>query len=137
MTAEELNAALQSSGFIRQQGVQLAGCDAAAGSLTLRLPFHAGLERSDGSGQFHGGPIAALIDTAACFAVVMQIDGPAPTINLRTDYLRPAVSEALIARAVVRRTGRTVAVVDVDVEDAGGALVAIGRGSFATAGTAR
>src|SRR4051812_1962301 len=109
-----------SSGFVRLTGMQIGSADAAASSLTLHLPFSQAVERTDGSGQFHGGAIASLIDTAACFAVVMVTDAPAPTMNLRTDYLRPAMTDALTARASVRRAGRTVAVVDVDVADASG-----------------
>ncbi len=36
----------------------------------------------------------------------------------------------LAATATVRRAGRTVAVVDIDVHDAEGRLVAIGRGCY-------
>jgi acyl-coenzyme A thioesterase PaaI-like protein len=40
------------------------------------------------------------------------------------------VGEAVIARARVRRQGRTVAVVDIELEDDKGRLVALGRGSY-------
>ncbi len=53
-----------------------------------------------------------------------------PTINFRTDYLRPAVNTGLRAVARVRRAGRTVGVVDVDVYDDRDKLVAVGRGTF-------
>ena len=56
-----------------------------------------------------------------------------PTMNLRIDYLRPAVGSDLVATAVVRRAGRTAAVCDVDVHDDQGRLVAVGRGTWATA----
>ncbi|MGA8195169.1 MAG: hotdog domain-containing protein [Acetobacteraceae bacterium] len=48
------------------------------------------------------------------------------------DYLRPAVNTALTATARVRRAGRSVGVVDVDVSDAKGNPVAIGRASYST-----
>ena len=53
-----------------------------------------------------------------------------PTVNFRTDYLRPAINTSLTAVATVRRVGRTVGVVDVDVYNDGEALVAVGRGTF-------
>jgi len=53
-----------------------------------------------------------------------------PTINFRTDYLRPAIKTSLTAIAQVRRVGRTVGVVDVDVVNDEGKLVAVGRGTF-------
>jgi uncharacterized protein (TIGR00369 family) len=55
-----------------------------------------------------------------------------PTINFRVDYLRPAMTARLTATATVRRAGRTVAIVDIDVEDGEGRLVAVGRGCYAT-----
>jgi uncharacterized protein (TIGR00369 family) len=53
-----------------------------------------------------------------------------PTINLRIDYLKPAVGSLLTGTARVRRTGRTVALVDVDVHDERQSLVAVGRGTY-------
>ena len=53
-----------------------------------------------------------------------------PTISFRADYLRPAVNTDLVATAVVRRAGKAVGVVDVDVVDNESRLVAVGRGTF-------
>jgi uncharacterized protein (TIGR00369 family) len=58
------------------------------------------------------------------------VGGGVPTINFRTDFLRPASGEGLSATATVRRAGRTVGVVGVDVHDGDGRLVAIGRGCY-------
>ena len=90
------------------------------------------LERRPGTRQFHGGPIAAFIDITGDFAIGMLVGGGVPTINLRTDYLRPAIGDALTAVARVRRTGKTAAVVDIDVADDQGKLVAIGRGAYSS-----
>ena len=49
------------------------------------------LERRPGTRQFHGGPIAAFIDIVGDFAIGMLVGGGVPTINLRIDYLRPAI----------------------------------------------
>jgi len=59
---------------------------------------------------------------------------PLPTVNFRVDYLRPAIGTALVVTAKVRRNGRLVGVVDVDVENEAGQLVAVGRATYATAG---
>jgi uncharacterized protein (TIGR00369 family) len=88
------------------------------------------LERRLGGGQFHGGPIAAFIDTVGDYAIGMALGGGVPTINLRIDYLRPAVGSVLTGTARVRRAGRTVALVDVDVYDEQQALIAVGRGTY-------
>jgi uncharacterized protein (TIGR00369 family) len=39
-------------------------------------------------------------------------------MNIRIDYLKPAMGPELVATARVRRLGRSVAVADVDVTDA-------------------
>lgn len=102
------------------------------GEVTGRMRLSGASERREGSNQFHGGPIAAFIDTIADLAVGFAVGGGVPTINLRIDYLKPAMGPALTARARVRRLGRSVAVADVDVFDEKGGLVAIGRGTFGT-----
>lgn len=58
--------------------------------------------------------------------------GGVPTINIRIDSLRPAVGKAITGTARVRRSGRTVTVVGIDVHDEGNALVAIGRGTYSS-----
>ena len=90
------------------------------------------LSGAPGTRQFHGGPIAALIDIVGDFAIGMLVGGGVPTMNFRTDYLRPAIGEALIATARVRRAGKTVAIVDIEVFDDEKRLVALGRGTYAS-----
>jgi len=113
--------------------VQLENIDDALDQLTLRLPFSAAIERSPGAGQHHGGVIASLIDIAGDFALFWLLGHGVPTINFRTDFLRPASNTDLLARAVVRRLGRTIAVCDVDVLSEEAKLIAVGRGTYATA----
>ena len=74
-----------------------------------------------------------LIDTAGDYALVMLLGRPLPTVNFRVDYLRPAIDTALVVTATVRRSGRLVGVVDVDVANEAGQLLAIGRATYATA----
>jgi uncharacterized protein (TIGR00369 family) len=105
--------------------------DPVAGTITITMPMRPEFERQAGSGQFHGGPIAALIDTVGDFAVVMAVGGLIPTVNFRVDYLRPATGPYLIGKALIRRVGRTVGVIDIDVMDDKGRLTAVGRGTYA------
>jgi uncharacterized protein (TIGR00369 family) len=84
--------------------------------------------------QWHGGPLAAVIDTVGDFAVGMLVGRGLPTINFRVDYLRPAIGTHLKAVAKARRVGKTVGVADVDLFNDQGVLVAIGRASYATLG---
>jgi uncharacterized protein (TIGR00369 family) len=102
--------------------------DLEAQSLVIRMAMRPELERLPESRQFHGGPIAALIDTAGDYAMALAVGGGVPTIDFRTDYLRPAIDTDQIATARVRRAGRTIGVVDVEVHDQAGRLEAVGRG---------
>jgi len=90
------------------------------------------VERATGSGQYHGGVIASLIDIAGDYALIAVLGHGVPTINFRVDYLRPATNTDLIAQARVRRAGRTIGVVDIDVIDDDGRLIALGRGCYST-----
>ena len=66
------------------------------------------------------------------FAVALMLEGTVPTINFRVDFLRPSTGPYLVARASVRRQGRTVSVVDIDVLDDQGRLTAVGRGCYSS-----
>jgi uncharacterized protein (TIGR00369 family) len=128
----EIQAMLGRSAFIRFLDLQVVGLDATREELVLRMPMRPELERGPGSGQFHGGPIAAFVDVVGDYVLAMLLGAGVPTINFRVDFLRPAVSTALVGTGRLRRAGRTVGVVDVDVHDAEGRLVAVGRGCYST-----
>jgi uncharacterized protein (TIGR00369 family) len=76
---------------------------------------------------------SAIIDTVGDYALVMLLVRPVPTVNFCIDYLRPAINTALTITGRVRRSGRLVGVVDIDVVNEAGQLVAIGRATYATA----
>ncbi len=130
MTIEALQSYMDVSPFIHASGMVITRIDPAEESLQVTMALKPEFERGAGTGQFHGGPIAALIDTAGCFAMIMVLGHGVPTVNFRTDYLRPAINTSLHATATVRRVGRTVGVVDVDVVNDEGKLIAVGRGTF-------
>lgn len=127
----DLEAIFQRSSFIRHMNLEVLEMSYDASRLTVRMPIRPEYERGAvGSRQFHGGAITALIDVAGDFALGMQLGGGVPTMNLRVDFLRPGIGAYLDAVAVVRRTGRTSAVVDIDVLSEDGKLVALGRGTY-------
>ncbi|MCW5774766.1 MAG: PaaI family thioesterase [Rhodospirillaceae bacterium] len=130
-TLSDIQAFLDSSPFNRFLGLKVEHLDAEKGEIAMRMPMRPELERGGPvSGQFHGGPVAALIDTVGDFAVAIMVGGGVPTINFRVDYLRPSTGAALVGKAIVRRVGRTVGVVDVDVFDEQNRLTAVGRGCY-------
>ncbi|HUC64623.1 MAG TPA: PaaI family thioesterase [Stellaceae bacterium] len=132
LSKEQLQQGLARSSFIAFMGLEVLEADPARQEVSMRMAMRPEFERGPGTKQWHGGPIAALIDTVGDYALVMLLRRPLPTINFRVDYLRPAIDTALTATARVRRAGKSVGVVDVDVFDDKRNLVAIGRATYST-----
>jgi uncharacterized protein (TIGR00369 family) len=130
LSVEQVQAIFDASPFLGFLQLRAVALDHDAGTLTVTMPMRPELERRIGTAQFHGGPIAAFIDIVGDFAVGMTVGGGVPTINLRIDYLKPAVGTLLTGIARVRRMGRTVALVDVDVHDEKQSVIAVGRGTY-------
>jgi uncharacterized protein (TIGR00369 family) len=133
LSREELQERLAHSAFIASLNLTVLTADAQNQQVVMRAAMRPEFERGRGTGQWHGGPIAAIIDTVGDYALVMLLGRPLPTVNFRVDYIRPAIDTALIVTATVRRSGRLVGVVDVDVANEAGQLLAIGRATYATA----
>ena len=129
---ERLHALLQSSPFQRLFDLSCARLDREAGELEIRMRYTPSVERAAGTRQYHGGAIASLIDIAGDYALWVVLGHGVPTINFRVDFLRPASATDLRAIARIRRAGRSVGVVDIDVLDDQSRLVAIGRGTYGT-----
>ncbi|MCC6305149.1 MAG: PaaI family thioesterase [Rhodobacteraceae bacterium] len=114
--------------FNRWLGLTALSADPGEG-VSVELPFRRELGHSPSEPVFHGGVVASLIDAAGFAAVAIGHDGATPTVSLHVDYLAPASGDRIIANARIRRAGRLLARVDIDVL-AAGRLVAIGRGVF-------
>jgi len=112
--------------------LRLLSTDDTRRMLEIEMPFVDAVERIPDGGQYHGGVIASLIDIAGDFALIWALGFGVPTINFRADYLRPAVKTSLCARAKIRKIGRSVGVVDIDVLDDQQRVIAIGRGCYGT-----
>jgi uncharacterized protein (TIGR00369 family) len=132
LNREQLQEQLLRSPFHTFLNPEVQSADWDKQELVVQVKMRPECERIAGTGQWHGGPIAAAIDIAGDYALAMLIGNPLPTIHLSVDYLRPATgSLTLVAR--VRRRGKTVWVVDVEVLNESGALLAVGRASYSTA----
>ena len=132
LSVVEVQAIFDRSPFIAWLGLRVVSLDHDRQEISVRMAMRPEFERRPGTRQFHGGPIAAFIDVTGDFAVGMTAGGGVPTMNFRTDFLRPAIGEALTAVARVRRAGRTTAIVDIEVVDDAERLVALGRGTYAS-----
>jgi uncharacterized protein (TIGR00369 family) len=81
----------------------------------------------------HGGVLSALIDTAggaAAWSTLLALEDAVSTVDLRVDYLEPAVlGEDLRAEARLRRKGNRVCHVQVEVTQ-GGSAISTGVGVY-------
>jgi uncharacterized protein (TIGR00369 family) len=81
----------------------------------------------------HGGILAAIVDTAADYALAAELGRPFPTIDLRVDYHKAAMPGDLTAKARIIRIGSQYSTAEAYVYDKDGGLVASGRGTYLTA----
>jgi uncharacterized protein (TIGR00369 family) len=90
-------------------------------SASVALPLRD--ELFQGQARVHGGVIAALADTSAIWLLLRGLlpERTATSIEFKLNFVRPAVAGRgeLLAVARLVRAGRTVALVDVDVLQAG------------------
>ena len=121
---------VEHSPFHRLLGLELVR--AQDGDVEMRLPWREEFRRADDSEWYHGGIISALVDIAGDYAIASRLGRWVATIDLRVDYLRPALQGELTALARAVKVGRTVGVADVELRDAQGAVVAIGRCAYST-----
>jgi uncharacterized protein (TIGR00369 family) len=116
--------------FLRPQAVSV---DAENSIVEIRLPFRPEFQRVPDKPEYHGGVIAGLIDLTAHAATAVRIGKMAPNIDLRIDYVRGATATDLHAKGTLRKAGRTLALVDVEITDDQGRMIAVGRGVLSTA----
>ncbi|MFN4089763.1 MAG: PaaI family thioesterase [Alphaproteobacteria bacterium] len=81
-------------------------------------------------GFVHGGILAALVDTAADFALAAKLGRPYPTVDMRVDYHRGAGPGDLTAKGRVIRAGGTFSTAEASIHDRDGTLLASGRGVY-------
>lgn len=95
---------------------------------TLRLPFSPALT-NDGR-AYHGGAVAALMDTAGAAAVWAGHDfdkgARAATVSLTVNYTGAGRDEDLLAHAVCVKRGRDLAFSEIRVTDTTGRPIATG-----------
>lgn len=143
MTAEGLSAKEQrlspdelrriEEAFARVPYARLIGIEVGRlerGAATLHLPVRDELKQN--LGVVHGGATASLIDTASAFAILtlLKPGETTTTIDLTIHYLRPLTAGRATAHAVVRRAGRRVLTVSVDVLDEAQNLAATATTSY-------
>lgn len=113
-------------------GAELIG--GGNGAAEIRIPITAQLAQQHGF--VHGGVISFAADNALTFAGGSVLGPAVVTSEFKINYLRPAVGDALVARARVIHHGRRQAVcvceVFVSEDDGAEALCALAQGTIAT-----
>jgi uncharacterized protein (TIGR00369 family) len=103
--------------FAAQSVMQLIGArieNIAAGSVDLELPFRQDLTQQDGF--IHAGIVTTLLDSACGYAAytLMPSGSRVLSVEFKVNLLAPAKGDRIIARAQVKRSGRTLTVCSAD-----------------------
>jgi uncharacterized protein (TIGR00369 family) len=124
ITKKEAFASLERAPFSAALGLLIES--SGEGGATVRMPFDEKLLNDGGvAAPIHGGAIASLADFAACAAVwSMPETQRSATISLTVNYTGPGIKSDLVARAVVRRKGKRIASVNVEIHDNAQNLIA-------------
>ncbi|MDB5108571.1 MAG: hypothetical protein JWM69_1512 [Candidatus Binatus sp.] len=114
---------LEDAPFAKLLGLRIES--AADGEARVRMPHDAHLLNSGGPDvPVHGGAIAALADVAACAAVwTLPVTVSSATISMTVNYTGSGRSD-LLAHARVRRCGKRIASLNVEIVNDAGALIA-------------
>jgi len=99
--------------FARQSFMSTLGADlfsVGQGTVEIRLPFSAALGQQDGFA--HAGAITSILDSACGYAAlsVAREGAEVLSVEFKVNLLAPAVGETFIARASVKRSGKTLCV---------------------------
>jgi uncharacterized protein (TIGR00369 family) len=111
--AERVRASFGRQSFMTTLGAELVRVE--PGQCEIHLPYRADLCQQHG--YIHAGVTTTLADNAAGYAAysLMPANSAVLTVEFKVNLLAPAVGERLIARAHVRRSGKTISVVHADV----------------------
>lgn len=127
---ERIKALLEESRFVAHCGFKLQGLE--AGRCELNLPLQD--VHANAYGSLHGGVVASLVDTASGVAAWTMADRGerVSTVELKVNFIAgvSAMEGELKAVGAVIHRGRTTAVVEADVTDGAGRLIARSLGTF-------
>jgi uncharacterized protein (TIGR00369 family) len=99
--------------FGRQQLMATIGAELTSvtrGSVEINLPFDPKLTQQDGF--VHAGVVTSVLDSACGYAAlsVAPEEAEVLTVEFKVNLLAPAVGDSFVARAAVKRAGKTLTV---------------------------
>ena len=114
--------------FLEHTGAALKNFSKDEAQVELHVqPYH--LQHK---GFIHGGVISTLMDNTGWYAAVSNLEEgfSAVTMEIKINYLKPALGKYLLASASIKRQGRTTSFVTIELHDED-TLVAYATGIYA------
>ena len=127
MTSDEFQALLDEVELHGIIGISVEGWDER--SIAFKLVPPAGV-RDPRTGGVHGGVLATALDTAAGFAATLASGFDIATVDLRIDYIRPALDPEFRVLGRSIRSGSRFGWAEATVSTVDDRAVALGRGTF-------
>ena len=127
MTSDEFQALLDEVELHGIIGISVEGWDER--SIAFKLAPPAGV-RDPRTGGVHGGVLATALDTAAGFAATLASGFDIATVDLRIDYIRPALDPEFRVLGRSIRSGSRFGWAEATVSTVDDRVVALGRGTF-------
>jgi uncharacterized protein (TIGR00369 family) len=102
----------------------------AVGRCLIEIPLHE--KHLQPFGVVHGGVFSTIIDAAAFWAVYPEVDEDMgmTSVDLKINYLAPAVTGTLIAKGRRIKLGKTIGLGEAQVEDESGKILAHGTSTL-------
>lgn len=109
---ERVRRSFSNQAFMSTLGAELTVV--GQGVVEIRLPFSSKLTQQHG--YLHAGAVTAVLDSACGYAALSLApdDKDVLTVEFKQNLLAPAAGEALVARAHVKRAGKTLTVCTAD-----------------------
>ena len=115
--------------FLEHTGAALKCLSTGKAEVELHVkPYH--LQHK---GFVHGGVISTLMDNTGWYAAASGLDDgyTAVTMEIKINYLKPALGAYLLASAEIKRQGRSTSFVTIELHDDKNALIAYATGTYA------
>ena len=109
---KKVRASFAQQGFMDTLGAELISV--GRGTAEIRFPFSEKLTQQHG--YVHAAALTAILDSACGYAAysVAPPHGNVLSVEFKVNFLAPAVGEHFVARATVKRAGKTLTVCSAD-----------------------
>lgn len=128
LTIEALGRKFHFSNTARQFGFRLEHAEIGRAKLRMNVQFR----HMQIHGVVHGGVLASLADTAGGLALYLALPrgSRAATVEMKMNFLEPVQGGTVFAEARILRQGKYLAVIECDLTDEHGKMVAKGLMTF-------